>query len=202
MSALVAMLLAAAAAVPAPAQRALHGALALPEARLVVASWEPSLPAGCAPERAEVGAAIRGSGRVAVRLFGEGCSGWGWAGVRVFAPALVVASKVEAGAALEAGVRLEEREIRPGHEPLASLPAGAVAARTLPAGRVLEARHVRVAGSAPGTNVRVVVRKGTLALEAPGRIVPCPGPRVCAQLQGGARVEGRLEGDRLYVEVP
>jgi len=200
MVALSAMLLAAAVAVPAPAQRALDEALALPGARVVVSAWDPS--SACAPVRAEVSAAIRGSGRVAVRLFGAGCDGWAWAQVRVFAPALVAEAAIPAGAPVAGKVRRDEREVRAGHDPIAALPAGAVAARTLPAGSVLEARHVRAPASIPGARVRVVLHSGALALETTGRVVPCPGPGTCAELPHGARVQGQVEGDRLVVEVP
>ena len=200
MVALSAMLLAAAAAVPAPVQRALDAAIAVPRARVAVTAWEPS--DACVPERAEVSAPIRGSGRVAVRVLGAGCGGWGWAAVRVFAPTVVVEAKVPRGDPLAGKVRSEEREVLPGREPVAAIPEAAVAARTLPAGSVIEARHVRVAGTAPGTSVRVIVRRGALEIEQEARVIPCPGGAVCAQLPGGARVAGRLAGDRLVVEDP
>ncbi|WP_373049413.1 hypothetical protein [Vulgatibacter sp.] len=194
------LLLAAAAAVPAPVARALEAALAVPRARVVVERYAPGSPGGCTATRAEAGAAIRGSGRVAVRLFGAGCSGWAWANVRVFAAAWVVDEPLSAGERLAGKVRREEREVRAGNEPLASFPANAVAARSLPTGRVLEARHVRSRGSLPGTSVRVVLRTGAIEVESPARIVPCPGTAPCALLPGGKRVTGRIDGDRLVVE--
>lgn len=200
MIALLAIVLAAGAAVPAPVERALEAALAVPGGRLEIAAWEPAHE-GCAVERAETKGAIRGSGRVAVRLEGAGCGGWAWAAVRVFAPALVVEADVEEGAPLAGSLRTEEREVRTGRAPLSRVAPDAVAARRLAPGTVLEERHVRQRGSAPGATVPVVVRRGALQVEATGRIVPCPGPAICAHLPDGGRVEGRLEDGRLLVEV-
>lgn len=198
---LAALVLAAAAAIPGPVEEALAAALAV-EGRLSIAAWEPALPAGCAPTRAEASGAVRGSGRIAVRVHGAGCEGWGWAQVRVFADALILEAAVSEGEPIAGKVRREAREIRPGQRPLAALPPGAVAARSLPAGRMLEARHVRAPGAAAGEAIRVRLRSGALRIEQTGRVIPCPGDAVCARLPSGARVEGRLVDGALEVGVP
>lgn len=192
-------LLAAALTLPPVAVDAIRSAVALPHARVEIASWKAD---ACTPGRAEVQGAVRGSGRVAVRLEGDGCSGWAWAEVKLYAPALVAVRPIPAGSDPTGSVRREEREVLPGRAPIDSLPPGSVASRTIPAGASIEARHLRAAGFGPGEPVRVLLRSGSIAIESAGRTVPCGGGRVCAVLPSGKRVEGSIEGDRLVVEVP
>lgn len=186
---------AAAADVPAPVRQAIERALAHPGARVEIESFD----ADCAVERAEARGAVDGSGRVALRLAGAGCPAWAWARVRVYAPALVVREAIADGEPIGDKVRREERELRAGREPLVELPGDARADQPLSPGTILEARHLRRAGPAPGDPVRVVLRAGSITIEQIGRVVPCR-QGACATLPGGKRVAGRLSGDRLLVE--
>lgn len=179
---------------------ALEQAVALPGAKLDLLSWEPD--GSCTPLSAEVRQPIRGSGRVAVRLQGSDCDGWAWARVRVVAPALVAVRAIPSGGAFEGSLECRNLEVRSGRAPLAALPAGAVAARVVSEGTVIEARHVGDDRPAPGEKVPVVVRTGALQLEQQGRLVPCGREKTCAQLPGGKKVEGRWEDGSLVVELP
>jgi flagella basal body P-ring formation protein FlgA len=157
-------------------------------------------------ERAAPPAPVNGSGRFAVRLAGTGrngvpCEGWGWARVRLLAPALVAARALRAGEPLDGSVSTEEREVAAGRAPLSALPAGAVAGRALAAGQPIGSRDLRV-GARPGAPVTVVVRLGTLEIEQPGHAVPCARGRACAVLPSGRRVEGDWRDGRLVVESP
>jgi len=91
--------------------------------------------------------------------------------------------------------------VRAGHEPLSALPAGALASRTIAAGAQLESSLLQV-GPRPGEVVTVRLQAGALAVEQAGRALPCPRGRACALLPTGRRVEGRLEGGRILVELP
>lgn len=187
-------------AVPRAVGEALVAALSLPGAALEVVSWDPD--GSCVPERAEVKQPIRGSGRVAVRLQGSGCDGWAWARVRVVAPAFVTTSAIPSGDPLKGSFECRHLEVRSGRVPVTELPAGAVAARPLAEGTVIEARHLRDDRPAPGEPVVVVVKSGVLHLEQKGRIAPCGREKVCALLPGGKKVEGRWEEGQVVVELP
>jgi flagella basal body P-ring formation protein FlgA len=192
--------------VPVPVLDGLSRAAAVPGARVEVLEWQPSLPAACAVDRAAPSRPLAGSGRVAVRLSGsrpggEPCEGWGWARVRLFAPALVSARAVQAGEPLAGSVATEEREVLAGRAPLAALPAGAAADRALRAGQTIEPRDLRT-GPRPGEAVSVVVRLGSLEVEQPGHAVPCTRGRACAVVPSGRRVEGTWRDGRLVVESP
>jgi flagella basal body P-ring formation protein FlgA len=186
---------------------ALTAALALPGARVELLEVDPSLPRGCEARAASAPAPVAASGRGALRLTGAradgaACEGWGWARFRVLAPALAVTRDLAAGDALAGdALAASEREVRPGHPPVAEVPPGATAARALRAGTALEPQHVR-AGPRPGEPVTVVVRSGALQIEQPGRAVACARGTACALLPSGRRVEGRLDGGRLLVESP
>jgi flagella basal body P-ring formation protein FlgA len=181
-------------------------AVAVAGARVEVSEWQPSLPAACALARAEPPGPISGSGRVAVRLSGARpggapCEGWGWARVRLYAPALVSARSVRAGEPLAGSVATEEREVSAGRPPLSALPDGAMADRPLAAGQVIEPRDLRT-GPRPGAPVSVVIRLGSLEVEQPGHAVPCARGRACAVVPSGKRVEGTWRDGRLVVESP
>jgi hypothetical protein len=185
---------------------ALTAALALPGARVELLGLDGAPPAGCAVESADVPRPVAASGRHAVRLAGATaagarCDGWRWAEARVLAPALRTTRDLAAGERVDGAAEPVEREVRPGRAPLAALPAGATAARALRAGTILEDLHLR-SGPLPGAAVAVLVRAGALAVEQPGRAVPCGRGRACALLPSGKRVEGVLDGGRLVVELP
>jgi flagella basal body P-ring formation protein FlgA len=150
------------------------------------------------PVAASGSAPLRFSGRTAA---GAPCEGFAWARVRVTAPAAVTTRALRSGEPLEGAVAVASREVLPGRSALASVPAGAVAARALGAGAVLDEAAVRT-GPAAGEAVTVRVTVGALSVEQPGRVVPCQRGRACARLDSGRRVEGRFEDGRLLVETP
>ncbi|MDX2010860.1 MAG: hypothetical protein SFW67_11735 [Myxococcaceae bacterium] len=132
---------------------------------------------------------IEGTGRIAVRLTGRGCSAWGWATVRVLATQAVITRDVRPGEALDGAVRLEEREWRRGTAPAPAL-EGAVAARALSRGTWLRDLDVRF-GPPPGTPITVRVVVNAISIEQRGTVVSC-GRDVCATLPSGKRVSGVL----------
>jgi hypothetical protein len=185
---------------------AIAAALAPQGARAEVGQVRVSSGLGCAVSHAEALRPVTASGQVPLRLTGTGpeglpCEAFGWARVRVLAPGLLLARAVATGEPLEGAVRPGEVELRAGRAYLPSLPAGARAARALPAGAALIPSDVR-AGPLPGEPIEVLVRTGALELSLTGRAVPCARGRACALLPGGRRVEGRIAGDHLLVEVP
>jgi hypothetical protein len=190
---------------PAPVRAALSRALALPGARLEIASWQATLPPGCAAAGAEALRPVVASGPAALRLVGRAsgapCEGWGWARVRVFAPSLVASRPLREGEAVAPASSPAELEVLPGRTPLAALPSGAVASRPIAAGAPIEPTSLRV-GPAPGEPVAVVLRVGDVAVEQTGRALPCARGRACALLPSGRRVEGSFEGGRISVEAP
>lgn len=200
-------------AVPAPTpEAAIAAALAKPGARVEVLALRTS-SGGCEAERFEATGAVERSGDVAMRLAGRdrrgaACTTAAWASVRVFAPALVTARALREGEPLEPAVRVEEREVRPGRSQLATLPAGATAARALRPLEALAPADVRT-GPRPGEDVVVLVRAGSVELERAGRALSCPrerdaatAGRACALLPGGRHVEGRYRDGRILVEAP
>lgn len=201
---LAALLLAAAPAAPPVVERALREAVALPGARLELVSFTPH--GACEAQEAEVAQPISASGTVAVRLLGRSpggrpCAGAGFAQVRLFGPAWIAVRTLAVGQPLEGAAQQADRELRAGHPPAAAIPPGAVAARPIPAGAVVEEGHLLDPAWAPGASVRVVVRAGAVALAQEGRLVPCAAGRACAILPSGRRVEGRrAEGELLLEE--
>ena len=186
--------------------QALDRSVAVPGARLEVADYRPELPGGCVVSRAEPPAPLTGSGRVALRLAGTlpggaPCSGWAWARVRLLAPVLVARSALRAGDPLAGVVAPEEREMSAARSPLSRIPAGAVAARPVSPGQVLDERDLRT-GPRPGDPVTVVIRLGSLQVEQPGQSRPCARGRACALVPSGRRVEGSWREGRLFVESP
>jgi hypothetical protein len=139
------------------------------------------------------------SGRIAVKFRGVGCAGWAWVDVRVMVQAPKLVRSVRIGEPLHDAVTLVPRERRAGYEVLSQLPMNAVARRNLGAGSWVQPSDISV-GLPPGETVWVTAAVGGLVLERSGRIVSCLSKNVCAVLPNGQRVEGRLEGDRLYVE--
>lgn len=185
---------------------AVAAALAVPGARAEVQNVRITAGTACRPTRAEVLRPVVGSGEVPLRLTGtaadgRGCEAFGWASVRVTAAALILSRAAAAGESLQELVVTGQTEVRAGRAPLAELPAGARAARPLAAGQAVLASDVRT-GPEPGESITVLVRTGGLEISQSARALPCPRGRTCALLPGGRRVEGRLEGGQLVLEVP
>jgi hypothetical protein len=125
------------------------------------------------------------------------CQGRGWARVRLFAPVWVVTRTVPADAPLDGVVARVERELTAGLEPLAAPPDGRRARVTLSKGTVLEARHLRGEGPAPGERVVVEVLVGAVRLEQDAVAIACP--TACARLSNGARLAGAWVDGKLRV---
>lgn len=193
---------AVAAELPEEVQRAVVGAVTVAGARVVPLSYRPSLPRGCAVTKASVARPLETSGRVAVKLTGQGCTGWAWVRVELWAPVPVTTRAVREGERLAGAFATVEKEIGRGRSPV-EVPEGAIAARGLNAGQIIEASHLRAAQApAAGETVKVVVHTGTLMVETTGRSVACGRGRACAVLPSGRHVEGRMVDGQLLVEVP
>jgi hypothetical protein len=190
-----------AANLPREVSEALSAALTVPGGRIVPLGWTGHLPAGCRLRQATVSGSVTGSARLPVKLYGQGCSGWGWAQFEVWAPAALTTRPVRAGEPLQPALRIEDREIRSGRVGVVP-PPGALAARNLPRGVVLELSHVAGSALASGETVKVTVLTGPLAIETTGRAIACGAGKTCAVLASGRHVEGRLEDGRLLVELP
>ena len=185
---------------------ALEKAINVPGARLDEASEERSVSRGCVAREVTVGRAVEGSGRVPVKVVGTRvggghCEAWSWVRVRLVADVAVTRRAVRAGDALAEAVGIETRELLVGHAP-AVLSPGAVAARAMPAGTVVDADAATVATARAGELVKVLVMAGTLSIEQSGRAVPCQRARSCAILPSGRHVEGDLIDGRLVVTLP
>jgi hypothetical protein len=174
-------------------------------AEVTVVEYRPTLPAGCAPNAATVVGRLDGGGRGLARLSGmdaRGAACDGFAGVRaqVTLPVWVVRAPVAKGETV--GDRAEKsRRPRTGSEFVVTLDPSAKAATSLAAGTVLEARHLVSADTpAPGSDIAVVVKDGSLTVTGKGRVVACGRDHTCAQMPGGRKVEGVWRDGRLYVE--
>jgi len=189
------------ASLPREVSEALSHALTVPAARIVPLGWTAHLPAGCALRQATLDGAVTGSGRLPVKLYGEGCKGWGWVNFEVWAPTAFTTRPVRAGEKLQSALAVEDREVRSGHVAVVPSP-GATAARDLPRGTVLEASHIAGAALTSGESVKVIVTSGSLAIEVQGRAISCGAGRICAVLPTGRHVEGHLEDGHLLVDVP
>lgn len=169
--------------------------------RVEVLEAHLGLPAGCSPRRVTVERAARASGVLGLGVEGTSahgrCDGRGWARVRVFAPVWVTTRAVRGGEKLDGAVTKAERERGATTEPLAELTGQLVASTSLAKGLVLEARHVRGEGPAPGDRISVVVETGDLHLEQDGVVLACA--KTCARLANGHRVEGVLVDGKLKV---
>jgi len=132
---------------PGEVSESLQRALVVPGARIVPLSWSGSKQ--CRIRNASVPRAVDGSGRVAVKFSGAGCSGWGWVRLEVWAETTVTTHTVRGGEALSGAIATVEREIHPGCMPFVA-PAGAVALHSLPAGTVLDASDVGLTNIAVG----------------------------------------------------
>ncbi len=206
----LALLLAALAALPAdaPPAQAVAAALAVRDATVEVEDVRVSAGAGCPMARVEALRPVTGSGEVPLRFTGTGadgrtCQGFGWARIHVTTAGLVASRTVRMGEPLEDAVTAGVVELRTGRPPpLAALPRGARAARTLAAGAPVLGDDVRE-GPLPGEPIAVVIRiGGGLEISQDGRATPCTRGHACAVLPGGRRVEGRLEDGHLLLESP
>jgi len=185
---------------PDEVSESLRRALVVPGARIVPLSW--SRAQHCRVRSASVPRPVDGSGRVAVKFVGEGCSGWAWVRVEVWAETAVTTRLLRAGEAVASATTMVEREMRPGRMPFVP-PAGAVAVHTLPAGTVLDAGDVGLSSVRVGESLKVLFVSGGVVIETLGRRTTCLRDRDCAVLPSGKHVEGRLDtGGRLVVEVP
>ena len=190
-----------AANLPPEVSEVLSHALAVPAAHIVPLSWAAHMPEGCVLRQAALSGAVTGSGRVPVKLYGQGCTGWGWVHFEVWAPTAYTTRPVRAGEQLQSALAVEDREIKSGHVGTVP-PPGALAARDLPRGSVLQASDIAGATTASGEAVKVIVMSGSLAIELQGRAVSCGVGRTCALLPSGRHVEGHWEDGRLLVDVP
>jgi hypothetical protein len=171
-------------------------------ARVQLLDTRLGLPEGCRATEVRVAGPLERSGVVALEVEGRAgggrCHAKGWAQVRLFAPVWVTATTVREGQPLDGAVARAERELSPGLEPLETLPDGARARGTLARGTVLQPRHLRRPGPAPGERVVVEVRVGAVRLEQDAVAVSC-GATPCARLANGARVEGTFVDGKLVV---
>lgn len=195
---IVTLTLAAAAQDAALVQRALTAATS---ARVQVIDTRLGLPEGCVARAVKADGALTRSGVVGLSVdgvaHGAACHGRGWARVRLFAPVWVVTQTVRDGDGFDGVVAREERELASGRDPVDALPEGARARATLSKGSVVETRHVRGAGPAPGDRVVVEVLVGSVRLEQDAVAIACP--TSCARLSNGARVEGAFVDGKLRV---
>lgn len=179
-------------------QRALEAATS---ARVQLLDTRLGLPEGCAAREVRLDGKPTRSGVVALTVDGEArsgpCRGRGWARVRLFAPVWVVTQTVRDGERLDGVLRRAERELSAGHTPVEDVPPGARARATLSSGTVVEARHLRGSGPAPGDAVVVEVQVGSVRLEQAAVAIACP--TACARLSNGARVEGAFVDGKLRV---
>jgi hypothetical protein len=193
------------AGIPAAVVRAVSAGSLLPEARVEAVGYRGA--GRCAAVRAELERPIEASGSVSLRIEGRGpageaCRGFAVAEARVYAPVWVANRALATGESLEGAAARVEREVQPGHAPLAVLAPGLAASRPVAAGTVLEAGLVEDPAWRSGAQVRVVIRSGALSLSQQGRVVSCGQGRACAQLPSGRRVEGRRSGNELVLEMP
>jgi hypothetical protein len=200
------LVLLSASAVPPAVQTAIEAASKVVGGRVEVTRLATQGTSGCAIARAEVALPIEGSGRVTLKMAGQGsdgraCSGWGTATVKVLAPSPVATRALRAGENLDGAVAFAEREVLPGREPVV-VPAGAIATRPLTPGQPVDASSFRVRGPDVGEPIKVRVIVGAVAVEEVGRVASCGRNKACAVLPSGKHVEGRVEDGRLVVEVP
>jgi flagella basal body P-ring formation protein FlgA len=186
---------------PPAVDHALSTALAVPGARVDVRSYQPAGAVTCPVTQASVERAVEGSGRYPVKVSGQGCTGWAWVELKVFAHVLVTTRAVRAGENLEGAAVAQDREVRPGRQPAANV-TGAKASRPLTRGQLIEKDHLDQAGLAPGSPVKVNVRAGSLSIVQNGRIVSCGRGRTCAVMPSGRHVEGQIVDGQLVVEAP
>jgi hypothetical protein len=172
-------------------QASLQHALTRSSATVSVRSWDaPKCQGRYLPAPFET------SGRVAVRVRGQGCDAWGWAEVTVMIPVVTLKRDVRANEALQDACKVETGEAHFGV--MTDLPSGAVAARALKAGHALSEADVRV-GPPLGTVITVRLVSGAISVEQRATVSPCSGPNVCATLQSGKRVSGRWADGTLVI---
>lgn len=190
-------------------QAALGAAVTVPGARVDVVTLDRP-QSDCVTTgsgtRVEASRPIDGSARVALKLVGsrggrDSCEVWAWARVRVFAQVSVAVRPIRAGETFATAVRIEEREIKPGHVP-AQLTETSLSDRSFGAGQMIEAGGVRAPGPRAGESLKVLIVSGALVVEQIGRAVPCGRESSCAVLPSGKHVEGTFADGRLVVKLP
>lgn len=177
-----------------PLDEAIRAALA-PNVRaeIVRVDW----PRGCTGRPALTGRLER-SGRVPLRITGEGCQAFGWLELRLFAHGWRTNRRVAPGELLASATEAVEVELTGAGQPLAALPDGATAKRALPAGLAVTAQELQV-GPPSGTPITVRVVAAGLLVEQQGTLTTCAGLLRCAQLGSGKIVRGELSAGALVV---
>jgi flagella basal body P-ring formation protein FlgA len=184
---------------PSEVSDALSRSLAFP-GRVVPVEW--ALRGGCKVHRASVSRPIEASGRVAVKVAGEHCAGWGWVRLQVWAETAVTIRTVRAGEEIASAVTVIEQEIQAGRTPF-SPPPGSVATHALSSGVRVAPEDVSNSVIVAGDPIKILVVSGAVAVETQGRRISCARGHACAVLPSGRHVEGRIDdGRRLVVEVP
>jgi hypothetical protein len=186
---------------PPAVDQALAGALAVPGARVDVRSYLPAGGVTCPVTQASIDRPVEGSGRYPVKVSGQGCTGWAWVELKVFASVLVTTRAVRAGEILDGATTSQDRELRPGRQPAGNV-TGAKAARPLTRGQLVEKDHLELAALPNGSPVKVIVRAGSLSIAQNGRIVSCGRGRTCAVMPSGKHLEGQIVEGQLIVEAP
>lgn len=188
------------------AQAALDQATTVAGARVEVSRFTVQDAAGCRVDRAEVSSPIEGSGRVSLRLLGQGrdgrpCSSWATATIRLLAQVPVATRAVRTGENLDGAIDVAEREVFPGRPPV-QVPTGATATRPLTKGQPVDASAFRARGLAVGSTIKIRVVVGAVSAEQTGRVVSCAQGKTCAVLPSGKHVEGTVQDGRLVVMTP
>jgi hypothetical protein len=196
----------AAVAAPSPATRAFEALLsssAPPSSRLSV-QRVGGLPEHCVPTKAMPLSPLDRSGPAVVDVEGDGCSARVVVDVRVMQPVLVVKQAAAVGTALAAVTAVEFRETKPYEHAVAALPDGAVARRSLMAGRVVVDDDFTLPGPDAGTPVKVVLQVGGLRVVRTAVAMPCAGAvdhrHHCARLPNGHQVHGVFEDGVLQIK--
>jgi len=185
---------------PGEVSESLAHALVVPSGRVVPLRF--TVPSACRVTSATVPRPIDGSGRVAVKISGRGCSGWGWVELQVWAETSITTRVVRAGEVLASASKVVEREIHAGQVPFI-VGADSVAGRTLPMGMAIQPADVSRTSVTLGEQVKVVFLSGAVVIETQGRRSSCLQGRDCAILPSGRHVEGHIDATgRLIVEVP
>jgi len=145
-------------------------------------------------------------GTVNVRLEGRrrdggNCIGGAEFSVRFTAPVWVTTRSIRKGETMSGGAEKKRTALAGSRSPVVEPLDGLRAAQDLPVGTIIEKHHLKVAAIGPGEPVQVVLEVGAIKLVQPGRLVACVRPgSVCAVLDSGARVSGRMIDGRLQVE--
>jgi len=161
---------------------------------------------GCQVERRSRVGPPNSRGMVNVRLEGRrrdggACIGGAEFSVRFTAMVWVTTRPIRKGEPMSDGAEKKETALAGSRSPVVEPLDGLRAAQDLPVGTIVEKHHLKAAASGPGETVQVVLEVGSIKLVQPGRLVSCArAGSVCAVLDSGARVSGRMLDGRLQVE--